>query len=202
MVSKQIDDSELERGEVLNLVNLNPGIFLQPVPVLRSVDISQDKQVIEINQVPFFLVLLVFSCKLELLEAVIQVLRRLTGSIYFRKNSTVVESGKVLHRVIKGHQLEQRLIIKRAEQVGVHQELFRASVGNHIAKMLQLDGIGKNTIIAIAGIGTFFPAENRSHNGQRFLLVNDGRITCHHIVVKEVVRTETVYVSDKQAHFS
>ena len=59
MVSKQIDDTELERGEVLNLVNLNPGIFLQLVTVLRSVDISQDKQVIEINQVPFFLVLLV-----------------------------------------------------------------------------------------------------------------------------------------------
>ena len=74
MVSKQVDDSELERGEVLNLVNLNPGIFLQPVLMLRSVDIGQDKQVIKINQVPFFLVLLVFSCKLELLEAVIQVL--------------------------------------------------------------------------------------------------------------------------------
>ena len=74
MVSKQVDDSELKRGEVLNLVNLNPGIFLQLVPVLRSVDIGQDKQVIEINQVPFFLVLLVFSCKLELLETVIQVL--------------------------------------------------------------------------------------------------------------------------------
>ena len=55
-------------------VNLNPGIFLQPILMLRSVDISQDKQVIEINQIPFFLVLLVFSCKLELLEAVIQVL--------------------------------------------------------------------------------------------------------------------------------
>ena len=165
-------------------------------------DIGQNKQVIKVNQVPFFLVLLVFSCKLELLEAVIQVLRRLTGNIYFRKNSTVVESGKVLHRVIKGHQLEQRLIIKRAEQVGVHQELLRTSVGNHISKVLQLDGIGKNTIIAIAGIGTFFPAENRSHNRQRFLLVNDGGITCHHVVVKEVVRTEAVYVSDKQAHFS
>lgn len=74
MVSKQVDDSELERGEVLNLVNLNPGIFLQPVLMLRSVDIGQDKQVIKVNQIPFFLVLLVFSCKPELLEAVIQVL--------------------------------------------------------------------------------------------------------------------------------
>lgn len=74
MVSKQVDDSELERGEVLNLVNLNPGIFLQLVPVLRSVDIGQDKQIIEVNQIPFFLVLLVFSCKPELLETVSQVL--------------------------------------------------------------------------------------------------------------------------------
>ena len=74
MVSKQVDNSELERGEVLNLVNLNPRIFLQPVLMLRSVDIRQDKQIIKVNQVPFFFVLLVFSCKLELLEAVIQVL--------------------------------------------------------------------------------------------------------------------------------
>ncbi len=44
------------RGEwVLNFVNLNPGILLQPDLVLRSVDIAQDKQVIKINQVPFFL---------------------------------------------------------------------------------------------------------------------------------------------------
>jgi len=84
----------------------------------------------------------------------------------------------------------------------VHQELLRTSVGNHITNMLQLDGIGKDMLVAIAGIGTFFPAENGSHNRQRFLLVNDGRISCHHVVVKEVVRTETVYVSDKQAHFS
>ena len=84
----------------------------------------------------------------------------------------------------------------------MHQEFLRASVGYHIAKMLQLDGIGKNTIVAITGIGAFFPAENGSHNGQRFLLVYDDGITCHHIIVKEVVRTETVYVSDKQAHIS
>ena len=84
----------------------------------------------------------------------------------------------------------------------MHQELFRASAGNHISKMLHLDGIGKNTIVAIAGIGTFFPAENGSHDGQRFLLVYDGRVTCHHIVVKEIMRTEAVYVSDKQTHIS
>lgn len=84
----------------------------------------------------------------------------------------------------------------------MHQELLRASVGNHIAKVLQLDSIGKDTLVAIAGQGTFISAENGSHNRQRFLLVNDGGITCHYIVVKEVVRAETVYVSDKQAHFS
>lgn len=75
------------------------------------------------------------------------------------ENSTVVESGKVLHRVVKGHKLEQRLIVKRTEQVGVHQELLRASAGNHIAKVLQLDGIGKDTLVAVAGQGTFIPAE-------------------------------------------
>ena len=84
----------------------------------------------------------------------------------------------------------------------MHQELLRASAGNHITKVLQLDGIGKNTLVAIAGQRAFIPAENGSHNGQRFLLVNDGGITCHHVVVKEVVLTEAVYVSDKQTHFS
>lgn len=118
------------------------------------------------------------------------------------ENSTVVESGKVLHRVVEGHQLEQCLIVKRTEQVGVQQELFRTTVCNHISKVLQFDGIGKNAFVAVVGQGTFIPAENRSHNGQSFLLVYDGRITCHHIVVKEIMRTEAVYVSNKQTHFS
>jgi hypothetical protein len=68
--------------------------------------------------------------------------------------------------------------------------------------VLHLDGIGKNTLVTIAGQGTFILAENGSHNRQRFLLVNDGRDTRHHIIVKEVMGAEAVYVSDKQAHFS
>lgn len=128
------------RGEwVLNFVNLNPGILLQPDLVLRSVDIAQDKQVIKINQVPFFL-------------GTVGILMQIWTAGGSHPSTVTADKKYLLSE--KQHQYRVRQSSPSCNRGtsawtasysqtcgtgGVHQELLRTSDGNHIAKMLHLD---------------------------------------------------------------